>query len=341
MKAVFLTQYGDSTSSFQIHETQTPEPKGTEILVKVETFGLNFADVVARRGMYGEAPKPPCILGYEVVGRIEKIGPEVTQLKPGEKVVSLTRFGGYAEYAISDEMASVVIPESMDNGEACSLATQYIAAYYSAFILANLQQGDHVLIHAAAGGVGIALNQLAKIRGCITYGTSSSKEKIAFLKNSGLNFPINYNETDFAEEVFKLRGEDKIDVIFDPIGGKNFKKSKSVLAKGGRLVIYGASDQLKGKKGMINNLRLLFGFGFLTPIALMMGSKSILGVNLLRIAEHRPDIINRCMNELLELHLSGKIKPFIGATFSADQIGEAHDLLESGKSMGKIIINWN
>ncbi|MBT3301659.1 MAG: zinc-binding dehydrogenase [Bacteroidetes bacterium] len=341
MKAVFLTKYGNSSDVFEIRETAIPEPKGTEVLVKVETFGLNFADVIARRGMYGEAPANPCILGYEVVGHIEKLGPEVTTLKVGQKVVGLTRFGGYAEYALTEEMAAVVIPEEMDNGVATCLATQYATAYYSAYILGNLQENDHVLIHAAAGGVGIALTQLAKLRGCVTYGTTSSAEKIAFIKKSGIDFPINYKDHLFEEEVLKLNNSRKLDVIFDPIGGKNFKKSKSVLANGGRIITYGASDQLKGKKGFLNNMRLLFGFGFLHPVFLIMSSKSVLGVNLLRIAENRPDLLNKSMNAVVNLVKEKKLSPHVGASYHINDIAIAHDLLESRKSIGKVVVNWS
>ncbi|MBC8343327.1 MAG: zinc-binding dehydrogenase [Bacteroidetes bacterium] len=340
MKAVFLTQYGKADDAFEIRETNIPEPKEKEVLVKVETFGLNFADVIARRGMYGEAPKNPCVLGYEVVGRIEKIGSTVSKLKSGQKVVALTRFGGYAEYAISDEMSAIAIPEDMDKGVATCLATQYTTAYYSAFILANLQENDHVLIHAAAGGVGIALTQLARLRGCITYGTTSSPEKISFLQKSGIDFPINYKMNAFEEEVIKLTNGRKLDVIFDPIGGKNFKRSKTILGNTGRIISYGASDQLNGKKGLINNMRLLFGFGFLHPVFLIMSSKSVMGVNLLRISESRPDILHKCMLEVVKLASEGKISPYVGSRFPVHEIAKAHDLLESRKSIGKVVLNW-
>lgn len=340
MKAVFLTKYGNSEEVFEIRETKLPEPKETEVIVKVETFGLNFADVVARRGMYGEAPKNPCILGYEVVGRIEKIGAAVTSLLIGQKVVALTRFGGYAEYAVTEEMAAVVIPDDMDNGIATCLATQYATAYYSAYVLGNLQKNDHILIHAAAGGVGIALTQLAKLRDCVTFGTASSSEKIEFLKKSGVDFPINYTEVLFEEEVLKITNGKKLDVIFDPIGGKNFKKSKSILAQAGRIITYGASDQLNGKKGFFNNMRLLFGFGFLHPVFLIMSSQSVLGVNLLRVANNRPDILQKCMKELVKLAIDNKIKPHVGGRFQVEDISKAHDFLESRKSIGKVVINW-
>jgi NADPH:quinone reductase-like Zn-dependent oxidoreductase len=340
MKAVFLTKYGNAKDVFEIRESPVPEPKDTEVLVKVETFGLNFADVIARRGMYGEAPENPCILGYEVVGHVEKTGNKVRKIKKGQKVVALTRFGGYAEYALSDEMACVEIDENFDNATATCLATQYATAYYAAHLLGNLQENDKILIHAAAGGVGIALTQLAKLRKCQVFGTVSSKEKMDFIMENGVDFPINYLTHSFESEVKNTLESSGLDVVFDPIGGKNFKKSKSLLSKGGRIITYGASDQLNGKKGFFNNMRLLFGFGFLHPVFLIVNSQSVLGVNLLRVADSRPDLIQKSMQEVVSMAKNKLVKPYVGGRYSVDQIAQAHELLENRKSIGKIAVNW-
>ncbi len=340
MKAIQLIKYGNSRESFKIAELVKPEISADEVLIKTETFGLNFADVMARRGLYNDAPPLPCVLGYEVVGRIARTGANVKDVKEGQKVVAFTRFGGYAEYAITNSSGVTVIPEDMDNGVATALSTQYCTAYHAAYDMANIKEGEIILIHAAAGGVGIALLQLAKRKGCKVIGTAGSEEKIQFLRNAGIDYAINYREVDFEVEILKLLGKEKPDVIFDPIGGKSFKKSKSLLNFGGRIVTYGASDQLTRRKGFISGLKLLFGFGFLHPVGLLMKSIGVLGVNMLRIADHKPEVLQRALENVVAMASKHEIEPFVGREYKAEDIAEAHEYLESRNSIGKIVLHW-
>ena len=321
-------------------ELEEPVISADEVLIKTETFGLNFADVMARRGLYKDAPPLPCVLGYEVVGRITAKGANVQDFQEGQKVVAFTRFGGYAEYAKTNANGATVIPDDMDNGVATALSTQYCTAYHAAYDMANIKEGEIILIHAAAGGVGIALLQLAKRKACKVIGTAGSEEKIQFLKNAGIDFAINYREVDFEVEIPKLLGKGKPDVIFDPIGGKSFKKSKNLLNYGGRIVTYGASDQLTRGKGMISGLKLLFGFGFMHPVSLLMKSTGVLGVNMLRIADHKPEVLRRALENVVGLASINEIKPFVGKEYKAEDIAEAHEFLESRKSIGKIALHW-
>ena len=204
MKAIQLIKYGNSTKAFKIAELEKPVISADEVLIKTETFGLNFADVMARRGLYKDAPPLPCVLGYEAVGRIVAKGANVHNFMDGQKMVAFTRFGGYAEYAKTNANGVTAIPEDMDNGIATALSTQYCTAYHAAYDMANIKEGEIILIHAAAGGVGIALLQLAKRKGCKVIGTAGSEEKIQFLKNAGIDFAINYREVDFELEIPKL-----------------------------------------------------------------------------------------------------------------------------------------
>lgn len=340
MKAIFLVKYGKAEGSFEIRETPKPQPTKKEVLIKVETFGLNFADVMARRGLYREAPPLPCILGYEVVGTIEKVGEDVEKLKPGQKVAAFTRFGGYAEYVTIHEMVVSPVPENIDNSSAAALVTQYCTAYYAAYDMANIKEGDHVLIHAAAGGVGIAFIQLAKRKGCVIYGTAGSDEKVKFLEENGVDYPINYRKSDFVEEINRLRKNNKIDIIFDPIGGKSFKQSRKLLAHGGRIITFGASEQLTRKRGLIPSLKLMFNFGFIHPVGLLMTSTGVIGVNMLRIADFKPEILQKTLQSVMNLAANKEIKPYVGSSFKAEEIVQAHEYLESRKSIGKIVINW-
>ncbi|HEY4798706.1 MAG TPA: alcohol dehydrogenase catalytic domain-containing protein, partial [Bacteroidia bacterium] len=200
MKAIYLVKNGKAESAFETREVSIPNPNENEVLIKSEAFGLNFADVMSRMGLYQDAPPIPCVLGYETVGRVESFGKAVTNFKRGQRVVAFTRFGSYAEYAVSDFRGVFPISDELDAGTACALATQYCTAWYAAEEMVNLQENDHVLVNAAAGGVGIALVQLAKRKKCIVYGTCGSDEKIEFLKQIGVDVPINYNKKDFQEE---------------------------------------------------------------------------------------------------------------------------------------------
>ena len=336
MKAIQLVKNGNASSAFEVKEIETPSPKSGQVLIKVEAFGLNYADVMARNGLYADAPPLPSVLGYEAVGTINKLGANVQGFEIGQKVVAFTRFGAYAEYCIADQRAIAILPETISNGAAVALATQYCTAYFSALEMVNLHEGDNVLIHAAAGGVGTALIQLAKEKSCNIYGTAGSQYKLDYLKQQGVDFPINYRKEDFAEHIQKLNV--RMDVIFDPVGGSSFKRDKTILAHGGRIICFGGSGRSSG--GIIQTLKFVLGFGFMSPIGLLMKSQGVIGVNMLRVADHKPRVLQRIIKGVIELFNQGKIKPHVGGSFKADEIAEAHNFLENRKSIGKIVVEW-
>ncbi|MBL4755349.1 MAG: zinc-binding dehydrogenase [Flavobacteriales bacterium] len=340
MRAVTLIKYGDANQAFAIREVPQPTPADHEVLIKVSSFGLNYADVMARYGQYKDAPPLPAILGYEVAGTIEAVGKDVTTHNVGDQVMAFTRFGGYGEYAVADARGTAPIPTGFSMLEATALPTQYGTAHYCAYEMVNLFEGDHVLIHAAAGGVGTALIQLAKNKGCIIYGTAGSAEKLDYLRTMGVDFPINYRKTDFYNEIKSLRGNEGLDVIFDPIGGTNYKKSRKLLAHGGRIVSYGVSERSGKKGGILADLKLVFDFGFLHPIMFLLNSTGTIGVNMLRIGDHQPNTLKRTLKGVVQLSEDGVLKPHIGGTFPVDKIDEAHELLGSRNSIGKIVIEW-
>lgn len=340
MKAFYLVKNGPSDKAFELRETETPKPGPGEVLVRSEAFGLNFADVMARLGLYQDCPPLPTVIGYENVGRIAEVGEGVTDVKPGQRVVAFTRFGGYADHVITDARAVAVIPEDMDAGVANALATQYVTAYYAAEHSMSLMPGDHVLIHAAAGGVGTALVQMAKNKGCVIFGTAGSAEKLDYLREQGVTYPINYRSTDFAKEIKKLGFEKKIDVVFDPVGGSSFKKGVDLMNSGGRMCCYGASSMTDAQGNPFKTLGVAAGFGLWSPIILMMRSISFIGVNMLRIADNKPDLLTHCMNEVVRMTAEGILEPTVGGEFTYDKLAKAHDFLASRKSIGKVVVNW-
>lgn len=342
MRAVVLTKFGKPEEAFSIQERPMPEPQTHEIRIKVEAFGLNFADVMARQGLYQDCPPLPTVLGYEVVGVVDALGADVTNFEVGQRVVSLTRFGAYAEYAVADARAAAVISDEMDYATATALATQYGTAYFCAEYVTRLHKGEHVLIQAAAGGVGTALVQLAKRRGCIVYGTAGSDEKIGYLRQLGVDYPINYREEEFDAFIQKKLGKDgALDVVFDSLGGSAVKRARKLLRKGtGRIVCYGVASRSGKGKGILGDLKLVAGFGFMPLVELLLKSQGVIGVNMLRVADHRPEALQYCIQSVVDLVQQGELKPTVGGRYSIDQLNEAHNYLEGRQSIGKIAVHW-
>ena len=338
MKAIFLKKYGSATDSFEFREVPDPVAGPGQVLVKVAFSGLNFADVMAVKGLYKEAPPLPCILGYDVAGTISAIGDGVTGFQLGDPVIAATRFGGYAEKAITDARAVTKIPATWNPANAIALTTQYCTAFFSASEMVNLHKGDKVLVQSAAGGVGIALVQYARYKGCEVFGTAGSEEKLEYIKQLGVDHPINYTKEDFAGVINKKTNGYGVDVIFDAVGGASVSKGIKLLAAGGRLVCYGASV-LSNKTGLAK-LGAGLAFGFYHPAMLMMPSKSIIGVNMLKIADRKPAMMQHCLQSVVELAEQGIFVPKDSIVFPAGEIAKAHELLANRKTMGKVVLKW-
>lgn len=338
MKAVYLINKGAAAKAFEVRDIPMPVPQAGQVLIQVEAFGLNFADVMARLGLYREAPPPPCVLGYDVAGIITATGPAVTNVKAGDRVVAMTRFGGYAEYALTDARAAAIIPADLDAGMATALATQYCTAYFAAAEMVNLHPGNKVLVQSGAGGVGTALIQYAQHRQCEIFSTAGSEEKLQHLSTSGVQHPINYTTHDFEKEIKRLTKGKGVDVIFDAVGGSSVKKGFRCLASGGRIVCYGAS--VMSHKNFPGKIKAALGFGIYHPAMFMMASKSMIGVNMLRIADEHPERLQRCLQSVLQLSNEGVFKPLHGRKFNVSEIAEAHDHLEQRRSLGKLAVRW-
>lgn len=337
MKAQVLVKNGDSKNCFVEMDQPVPSIKEDEILIQTQYSGLNFADVMARKGSYRDAPELPSVLGYDVHGTVEKVGPNIKDIKQGDSVLAFTRFGGYAEKVVAPKSGVVKIPSNLDGAASTALATQYCTAYFMAYYLTKMRKGDHVLIQAAAGGVGTALVQMAKHAGCIIYGTAGSKEKIEYIKELGVTHPINYREKDFFEEVMRIGKGRKLDLVFDSLGGKAFKKGFKLLGTGGRICCFGAASR---SHGFLSLPKLLMGFGFYLPPLLMMNTRSILGVNMLKLADERPDILNYCLDEVVKLYDQNILKPHVSKVFDAKDVFDAQQFMEKRSSIGKVVLKW-
>lgn len=339
MKAIYIVKYGNADKAFEIREVPKPVPKAGQVLVKVEGFGLNFADVHARKGIYRDAPPLPCVIGYDVCGHVEEIANGAKGFKAGDRVIAFTHFGGYAEYVAADVRTVVKISDKPNVAEATALLTQYCTAYYCAAVAVNLNEGDKVLIHSAAGGVGVALMQYATHKRCKIFATTSSEWKKEFLMQAGALNTVNTSTEDFVEYIKYATSGEGVDVIFDSVGGSFVRRGMKALAPGGRMVCYGVAT-LNSTSNIFSRVAKLMQFGFYHPGILMLQGKGIIGVSMLKIALEKPDAFQRCLKEVIHLHEQKIFQPVAFNIFKAGQIASAHKFLEERKSIGKVACVW-
>ena len=338
MKAYSLVQFSTPEKAFKLIDMPLRAPAPGEVGIRVTAFGINFADIMARQGLYRECPPLPCVIGYDVEGEVTEIGDNVTEFNPGDRVFALTRFGGYAEHVTVPSIAVGHLTDDAPIGVGCGLAVHGITAYHGLLHAQTLLPGEKVLVHAAAGGLGIAFIQIALWKKCEVIGIAGGNAKVELLKSLGVDHIIDHHKGDYFEYVHKyLNG--KVDVILDNVGGASFKKGKKILAPGGRLVTLGAAA-LSGKRGKLNLIKLGLGFGFFSPISYLGKSQSLIGINMLRLADHRPDIIAEEFKGVEKLYREGVINPHIGKIFPHEELPEAHAFVESRKSIGKVVIKW-
>lgn len=339
-KAFFLTKVGSASESFDLRPLELNEPKEQEVLIEVEAFGLNYADVMARRGLYREAPPFPCVVGYEVVGKVIQVGSQEDAHLLNKRVLGFCRFGGYAKHTITFSYAVVVVDDQPAN-ELLALSTQAVTAYYMGEYLTPIHAIDTVLIHAAAGGVGSILIQLAKLKGAKVIAKIGSDSKRKLVEELGADCVVNYNDSDYVQQIQAFLKEERLDISFNPVAGSTYKKDMSLLGSGGRMILFGGSELANGKWGFFSKLNFARKMGLVLPIGLMMRSKNILGVNMLKIADNKPKVLEHCLTAVVQLYKEGKIKPQVGGVFPASQLNEAHSALESGKTTGKLSVYWD
>ena len=336
MKQIVITKYGDP-DVLKIQERKDPQPSAGEVLIKVKAIGVNFADILARKGLYPDAPKPPCVVGYEVSGTVESTGPGVDASIVGQSVVALTRFNGYSDRVCVPEKAVFTIPESLDFEHAAAIPLNYLTAYQLLYVMGGLKKGESVLIHNAGGGVGLAALDISLHLEATTYGTSSVG-KHSFLMERGLNYPIDYRNQDFLSSIMSLTGGKGVEMVLDPIGGKNWKKSYKALRPTGRLGLFGVSTVTDSTMGrLFQFIKLIAQTPRYNPLRLMNANKGVFGVNLGHMWNER-DKISGWMQEILKGVEKGWVRPHVDRTFRFEQAGEAHRYIEARKNIGKIVL---
>jgi NADPH:quinone reductase-like Zn-dependent oxidoreductase len=338
MKRIVISRHG-GPEVLQVIEDAVPQPKPGEVLVKVNAAGVAFAEVLMREGLYPGVPKPPFTPGYDIVGTVENVGSGVTSVQAGQRVAALTKIGGYAEYVSTPEQNLVVVPTSVDDAEAVSMALNYLTAYQLLHRVAHVAAGERMLVHGAAGGVGSAQLQLGKLVGLEMYGTAS-KSKHELVRELGAT-PIDYRNTDFVSEIQKLTG-DGVDAVFDAVGGAHWRRSYQTLRAGGRLVAYGFSSTTSGGRrnlvqAAINFLRM----PRFDPLSLFRKNAAIMGYDVNVLKARRPDWYREDLGVLFNLLAEGKIKPVIGERVPMTEVARAHEMLNNAAVTGKIVLMMN
>jgi NADPH:quinone reductase-like Zn-dependent oxidoreductase len=336
MKQMFIVGHG-GPEKLQLRESSDPSPAAGEIRIRVKASGVNFADILARQGLYPDSPRIPCVVGYEVSGTADTVGSGVDQSWVGRDVFALTRFGGYSDVVVVPEKQLFAKPASLSHEQAAAIPVNYLTAWQLLVVMGSLRREETVLVHNVGGGVGLAAIDIALHIGAKIYGTASSG-KHAFLKQRGLDEAIDYRTKDWAVELHRLTNGKGVALITDPLGGNHWRKSYKALRSTGRLGMFGVSVATTSKLfGPLRLLPVALGMPFFHPLSLMSSNKSAFGVNLGHMW-HESDMISSWMEILLKGVADGWVRPHVDKSFPLAQVGEAQTYIEERKNTGKVVL---
>ena len=336
MRQVVITRHG-SPDVLQLREAPAPVPAQGEVRIAVSAAGVNFSDILARVGLYPDAPKPPCVVGYEVAGYIDAVGPGVSNRRVGDRVLALTHFGGYADAVVVPALHCYLVPSRLSDAEAAAVPVTYLTAIVALYRLAALEPGETVLIHGAAGGVGTAAIQLARLRGAVIIGTASPAKHDA-VRGFGADHVIDYRHTDVVAEVRRLTNNRGVDVALAPFGGRCVRQSYRLLATLGRMVVFGVSQALPGERRSLWHAALmLLQMPLFLPITLMNHNRGVFGLNLGRLwgESARLDVLMQVLLPELE---SGGLQPIVSREFPLERAADAHRFLHERRNIGKVVL---
>jgi len=315
VKALVITRPG-GPEVIELREMPEPQPAMGQELVRVEAGGLNFADVLTAKGGYPGTPKPPLIAGREFSG---------TREQGGQRVMGYIQWSAFAEHVVTRPEMLWPVPQGWSAEEAAAFPVNYFTAYFAywkAGLLGPAKSPARVLIHAVAGGVGTAAVQIGKLLGAEMYGTSSSAEKLARVKELGLQHAINYRQQDYEEAIRNLTREEGVDAVFEMLGGEHTNKSVRCLRSFGRVIVYGSAT---GERSQLDT-RLLYAKG-----------TSVHGLWLSQLAMNR-ELMSEAWKHLSTWTSQGNLRPIIGHVFPIEGAQEAYRLLAQGANFGKIVL---
>src|ERR1700729_3885654 len=341
MRAVVITEHG-GPEVLKVQERPDPSGGSGEVRIAVKAAGINFADTLARTGLYRDSPKVPCVVGYEVAGTGESVGDGVESVKLGDRVLAGTGFNGQAELATVREDMVYALPEPLSFEQGAAFPVNYATAQAGLVVMGGLKERERVLIHAAAGGVGISATQIAKRIGAEVFGTASASKHDA-IRAQGVDHAIDYRSQDFADEVRRITGGEGIDVAFDALGPTSFRKDYRLLRQGGRLIMYGASEVQTGdKRSMPAALKTVAKSPFSSMpwwkgLGVMNENKGVFGLNMLSWWDAEGSL-DRVIAPLLPMLAAGPLKPIVAAAFSFDKAPDAHRFIAERRNIGKVVL---
>jgi NADPH:quinone reductase-like Zn-dependent oxidoreductase len=331
MRAVVIPKPGPP-EVLEVREMPAPDrPLGGQVLIDVRAAGINFADTMARMGLYPDAPKPPAVVGYEVAGEVAAVGPGVEDFKAGDRVMAGTRFGGHAEQVVVKAADVVPLPDRLSFEEGAAVPVNYATAWAGLVRYGGLRAGERVLIQAAAGGVGTSATQIAKRVGAEVYGTASASKHEAIRAN-GVDHPIDYRRPGWERDL------PRFDVVMDAVGGNSFRIGYDLLATGGRLVCFGASAVATGeRRNVLTALRTVIRMPRFNLVKQMSNSKSVIGLNMLALWDHA-GTLDEWIAPLRELLDDGTIRPIVAEAFPFDRAADAHRMIAERRNVGKVVL---
>jgi NADPH:quinone reductase-like Zn-dependent oxidoreductase len=342
VKAVVQTGNG-GPEVLKVLERPDPSVGPGEVRIAVKAAGINFADTMARMGLYPDAPKTPCVMGYEVAGTIESLGEGVSEHAAGDRVIAGTRFGGQAELVTVPADQALPMPERLSFEQGAAFPVNYGTAYAALIIMGSLREGGRVLIHAAAGGVGIAATQIARNIGAAKIIGTASPQKHDAIRAQGVTDPIDYRSKDFEAETMRITDGEGVDLVIDAMGPTSFRKDYRVLRSGGRMVMYGLSEVTKESgRDIPAALKSLAKMPLATipwwkSLALMNENKGVFGLNMLKWWE-REGSLDRVTEPLMADLEAGRLEPVVAEAFPFERAGEAHKFIAERRNVGKVVL---
>ena len=336
MRQVVIPRFG-APDVLDIREAPDPSPGDGDIRIRVRAVGINFADILARLGLYPDAPAPPMVVGYEVAGKVDAVGRTVVGFAPGERVLALTRFGGYADTVVVPASQAFHFPDELSDAEAAAVPVNYLTASLALYRMAALSPGETVLVHNAGGGVGIAATQLARLRRATVIGTASAFKHDA-LRSFGVDHAIDYRDADVAAEVNRITRGRGVDVILDPIGGRSFTDSYRMLAPLGRLVIFGLSAAAPGeRRSALRAFHAWWSTARFNPMSLINRNRGVFGLHIGHLWDEHQQLAPLMAMLVSELH-AGRLTPVVARTFPLERAADAHRFIQSRSNIGKVVL---
>ena len=336
--AVVITRYG-GPEVLEVQDIEVPSPGQDEVRVRVHASGINFAEVFCRLGLYKHAPAPPFVAGFEFAGEIEDIGPGVTGFRPGDRVLGVSRFGGYQGGLLADASRVRHIPDGWTMEEAAALPAAALTAGYGLLEVGRLRAGERVVIHSAAGGVGSTAVQIARAVGATVIGTAGSDEKLPILEEMGCELVPNYKKGAWDQRVREEIGE--VDLVFDALGGRYVREGYGLLRPNGRIVSYGLGTMTPAGKRP-NWLKLAWQFSQIPRFSIfpmISENRTVSGFNVLLLWD-RMDILGDVFDQCLQWGREGKLKARVSQAVPYSQAGQLHAAMQTGKTTGKLVLQF-